>query len=87
MLPVVVRPRTPDAPFADDAALAAALRAGDEAARAANELRRSLENSLKRINGQQIGLLHQSMLEKKQADERALKGAIAANAEWSCYAL
>jgi len=32
MLPVVVRPRTPDAPFADDAALAAALRAGDEAA-------------------------------------------------------
>src|SRR4249919_396212 len=32
MLPVVVRPRTSDSPFADDAALAAALRAGDEAA-------------------------------------------------------
>jgi hypothetical protein len=54
----------------------------EEAARAANEQRRSLDNSLKRINGQQDGLLHQTILDTKAADERALKAAVASNPEW-----
>jgi hypothetical protein len=37
---------------------------------------------LKRLVGQQNGLLHQGIIEKKAAEERALRAAVAANPEW-----
>jgi peptidase S46-like protein len=50
-----------------------------EAARSATELRRSLDNSMKRLAGQQNGLLHQGIIEKKQLEERSLRAAVTAN--------
>jgi hypothetical protein len=63
-------------------ALAQYATRSSEAFRNASGLRKSLENSLKRLNGQQDGLLHKGVVEKKAAEERALRAAIAANPEW-----
>jgi hypothetical protein len=63
-------------------ALADYAKRGAEAVRNTTELRRSLENSLKRLNGQQNGLLHQGILEKKAAEERLLRESVKANPEW-----
>ncbi|MCA1564061.1 MAG: S46 family peptidase [Acidobacteria bacterium] len=56
--------------------------AGAEQARRANSTRRSLENSIKRLESQQAGLLNPRLFGKKEAEEKALRAAIAANPEW-----
>jgi hypothetical protein len=48
-----------------------------EAARQAGDTRRSLENSIKRLVGQQDGLMNARMMAKKEADEKALRDEIA----------
>jgi hypothetical protein len=63
-------------------ALAQYAARGGEAFRNATELRRSLDNSLKRLVGQQNGLLHQGIVEKKAAEERALRAMVAADPDW-----
>jgi hypothetical protein len=63
-------------------ALAEYAKGGPEAARSATELRRGLENAMKRLAGQQNGLLHQGIVEKKGAEERKLRAAVAASPEW-----
>jgi hypothetical protein len=54
---------------------------GPEAARRANSARRSLENSIKRLIGQQEGLMNPRMMEKKIAQEKALRDEVAKRAE------
>jgi hypothetical protein len=54
---------------------------GQEAARQASALRRSLENSIKRLVGQQEGLANARMLAKKEQEEKALRAAVAAKPE------
>jgi hypothetical protein len=53
--------------------------AGTEPARRAGSTIRSLENSLKRLVGQQNGLENPRLLQKKEDEERALREAVAAN--------
>jgi hypothetical protein len=48
-----------------------------EAARQVNESRRSLDNSIKRLLGQQEGLMNPRMMAKKEAEEKALRDEIA----------
>jgi Peptidase S46 len=55
---------------------------GAEQARRAGATRRSLENSIKRLESQQAGLLNARLMGKKEAEEKALRAAIAANPEW-----
>jgi hypothetical protein len=55
---------------------------GTEQARRAGATRRSLENSIKRLESQQAGLLNARLMGKKEAEERALRAAIAANPAW-----
>ena len=62
--------------------LAAYAKAGPEAARRADQTRRSLENSLKRLVGQQEGLENPRVLGTKEEQERAFRAAIAATPEW-----
>jgi outer membrane protein assembly factor BamB len=63
-------------------ALAAYAKTGAEAARRANAPIRSLENSLKRLEGQQKGIESARILEKKQQEEQALRAAVAGNPSW-----
>ena len=55
---------------------------GTEQARRANAARRSLENSIKRLTGQQGGLMNPRMFAKKEAEEKALRAEVARRAEW-----
>lgn len=55
---------------------------GAEQARRAGATRRSLENSIKRLESQQAGLLNARLMGKKEAEEKALRAAIAAKPEW-----
>ena len=54
---------------------------GAEQARQAGGGMRSLSNSLKRLTGQQDGLLNPRQFAKKEAEEKALKDALAKNPE------
>jgi hypothetical protein len=62
-------------------ALAKYATTGPEAARRASEPRRSLENSIKRLVGQQAGLMGASIMGRKEAEEKDLRGKVAASAE------
>jgi hypothetical protein len=64
------------------ASLTAYARSGAEAARRAAGLIRSLENSLKRLVGQQSGLENPRVLQAKEQQERALRGAVSQSPEW-----
>jgi hypothetical protein len=55
---------------------------GAEQARRAGALRRSRENSIKRLESQQAGLLNARLMGKKEAEEKELRAAIAAKPEW-----
>ena len=55
---------------------------GAEQARRARATQRSLENSIKRLESQQAGLLNARLYGKKEAEEKALRAAIAARPEW-----
>lgn len=52
-----------------------------EAARQVGEARRSLENSIKRLVGQQEGLMNPRMMARKESQERALRAEIAQRSE------
>lgn len=64
------------------AALARYAQTGPEAARRAGSARRSLANSMKRLVGQQDGLMNPRIMARKEADERALREAVAKNESW-----
>ncbi|MBS1786978.1 MAG: S46 family peptidase [Acidobacteria bacterium] len=64
------------------AALKAYSKLGDEQRRQASSAIRSLENSIKRLVGQQAGLENPRIFKKKEDEEAALRKAVAANAEW-----
>lgn len=55
---------------------------GAEEARRAGAARRSLENSIKRLTGQQEGLMNPRMFARKEAEEKALRAEIARRPEW-----
>ncbi len=55
---------------------------GEEQARRASTSRLSLENSIKRLVGQQEGLQNPAMLKTKEAAEADLRAKVAANPEW-----
>lgn len=54
---------------------------GPEQARQAGTTIRSLNNSLKRLIGQQEGLMNSRMMGKKEAEEKALRDAVAGRAD------
>lgn len=54
---------------------------GPEQARQAGSVTRSLNNSLKRLVGQQEGLMNPRMMAKKEAEEKSLRDAVAQKAE------
>jgi hypothetical protein len=60
-------------------ALARYAAEGPEPARRASAGRRSLENSIKRLVGQQAGLMNPRIMGRKEQEEKALRGAVAAN--------
>jgi len=60
-------------------ALAKYAATGAEAARQASEPRRSLENSIKRLVGQQAGLKGASIMGRKEAEEKDLRAKVAAD--------
>ncbi len=55
---------------------------GPEAARRAGGTLRSLDNALKRLVGQQEGLLNPRLMGKKEAEEKELRAKVAAKPEW-----
>ncbi len=55
---------------------------GAEQQRQASQAIRSLENSIKRLVGQQAGLENPCSFKKKEDEEAALRRSLAANAEW-----
>ena len=63
-------------------ALARFAERGPEHARRAQSARRSLENSIKRLVGQQEGLMNPRSFARKLAEEKALRDAVAARPEW-----
>jgi len=63
-------------------ALARYASLGPEQARRASAGRLGLENSLKRLVGQQEGLMNPRIFRKKEDDEAALRAKVAANPEW-----
>lgn len=63
--------------------LAAYAKGGPEQARRASSGIRSLENSLKRLVGQQHGLDNPRILAKKTDEERALRAKVNANQAWA----
>jgi hypothetical protein len=63
-------------------ALVAYGKSGPEAARRAAGTIRSLENSLKRLVGQQQGLENPRIVAAKEEEERALRARVAANPDW-----
>jgi hypothetical protein len=62
-------------------ALARYAERGPEQARQAGIATRSLNNSLKRLVGQQEGLMNPRMMAKKEADEKTLRAAVAQKAD------
>ncbi|MEO6725981.1 MAG: S46 family peptidase [Blastocatellia bacterium] len=64
------------------AALKQYSKLGDEQRRQAAQNIRSLENSIKRLVGQQAGLENSRIFKKKEDEEAALRKAVAVNAEW-----
>ena len=62
-------------------ALAAFAARGPEQARRAQSARRSLENSIKRLTSQQEGLANPKSFARKEAEEKALRDAVAARPE------
>jgi hypothetical protein len=54
---------------------------GAEQARRAGAARRSLENSIKRLTGQQEGLMNPRMFAKKEAEEQALRAEVSRRTE------
>jgi hypothetical protein len=64
------------------AALKEYSKLGDEQRRQAAQNIRSLENSIKRLVGQQAGLENPRIFKKKEDEEAALRRSLAANAEW-----
>jgi hypothetical protein len=60
-------------------ALAKYAATGAEASRQASEPRRSLENSIKRLVGQQAGLKGASIMGRKEAEEKDLRSRVAAD--------
>jgi hypothetical protein len=62
--------------------LEAYAKTGSERARRAGATIRSLENSLKRLVGQQQGLENPRVIAKKEEQERALRAAVAATTAW-----
>jgi peptidase S46-like protein len=62
-------------------ALARYAERGPEQARQAGSAIRSLNNSLKRLVGQQEGLMNPRMMAKKEAEEKALRDAVAQKAD------
>jgi hypothetical protein len=63
-------------------ALAKYAALGAEQARRASAARLGLENSIKRLVGQQDGLLNPRVFKRKEDDEAALRAKVAANPEW-----
>jgi len=63
-------------------ALARYAALGAEPARRASAGRLGLENSIKRLVGQQGGLVNPRVFRKKEDDEAALRARVAANPEW-----
>jgi len=63
-------------------ALARYAARGAEQTRQASAGRLGLENSIKRLVGQQDGLLNPRIFRKKEDDEAALRAKVAAKAEW-----
>src|SRR5205085_3244322 len=63
-------------------ALASYAKRGPEQARQAGAGLRSLNNSLKRLVGQQEGLNNPRLMAKKEAEEKALRDAVERNPEW-----
>ena len=63
-------------------ALARFAALGPEQARRASAGRLGLENSIKRLVGQQDGLMNPRVFKKKEDDEAALRARVAANPEW-----
>jgi len=55
---------------------------GTEEARRASAGRLGLENSIKRLVGQQDGLMNPRIFRKKEEDEAALRGKVASSIEW-----
>lgn len=55
---------------------------GAEQARRASATRLSLENSIKRLVGQQDGLLNPRLLKTKEQEEASLRAQVAANPDW-----
>ncbi len=55
---------------------------GEEQARRASAGRLSLENSIKRLVGQQQGLMNPRIFRKKEQDEAQLRAKVAANPAW-----
>jgi hypothetical protein len=64
------------------AALARYAQSSPEATRRAASARRSLANSMKRLVGQQEGLMNPRIVARKEAEERSLRGAVAKDPEW-----
>ena len=64
------------------AALARYAQTGPEASRRAGSVRRSLANSMKRLVAQQEGLMNPRIMERKEAEERALREAVSKNDDW-----
>lgn len=62
-------------------ALARYAERGPERARQAGSALRSLNNSLKRLVGQQEGLMNPRMMARKEAEEKALRDAVAQRAD------
>jgi hypothetical protein len=62
--------------------LEAYAKTGPEAARRAGATIRSIENSLKRLVGQQQGLENPRVLARKEEQERALRAGVAGNPSW-----
>jgi Peptidase S46 len=63
-------------------ALARYAATGAEAARRASATRRGIENSMKRLVGQQNGLENERLMAAKMAEEAALRKAVAGNPTW-----
>jgi peptidase S46-like protein len=64
------------------AALKAYAKRGSEQQRQASQSIRSLENSIKRLIGQQAGLQTARIFKKKEDEEAALRKAVSAKSEW-----
>jgi peptidase S46-like protein len=63
-------------------ALKAYAKRGAEQQRQASQTTRALENSIKRLVGQQAGLENPRIFKKKEDEESSLRKAVASNPEW-----